>query len=76
MATQTITGKLSYQDLEGGFWGIIGDDGEKYKPIEGIPEILQKEGLQVTAEVEPFSGFSIFMWGTQVHLKKIKAGNS
>jgi hypothetical protein len=76
MATQTIKGKLSYQDISGGFWGIIGDDGERYRPVEGVPEAFRKEGLQVTAEVEPYTGFSIFMWGQDVHLKNITAGNS
>ena len=76
MAHETIKGAVSYQEIEGGFWGILGADGEKYRPVEGIPQVFQKEGLDVVAEIAPFTGFSFFMWGKDVRLINIKAGNS
>lgn len=76
MANTTISGAVSFQDIEGGFWGIIGNDGQKYRPVKGIPKVFQKEGLSVTAEITPFEGFSIFMWGKDVYLINIRAGNS
>lgn len=67
-----ITGKITYVDLSGGFWGIVGDDGQKYFPSDGIPQTLQKEGLRVKASYTPSQGFSIFMWGKQVDIKQIE----
>ncbi|MEM0997381.1 MAG: hypothetical protein AAGN35_09895 [Bacteroidota bacterium] len=76
MTTQKITGKITHQTTEGGFWGIISDDGQRYRPVEGIPQVFQKVGLQVQAEIEPYAGFSVFMWGENVHLRSISAGNA
>ena len=30
--TIKTTGTIRHQGLEGGFWGIVGDDGTKYDP--------------------------------------------
>ncbi|MEM7372150.1 MAG: hypothetical protein AAF587_26265 [Bacteroidota bacterium] len=67
-----ITGTITYVDLSGGFWGIEGDDGQKYTPNEHLPETFQQEGLKVKAEVTPANGFGIFMWGQQVNVIKIE----
>jgi hypothetical protein len=76
MANEMIKGTVRFQEIEGGFWGIIGEDGQKYRPVKGIPPIFQKEGLAVSVEIAPFEGFSIFMWGKDVNLLNIRAGNS
>jgi hypothetical protein len=68
----TITGVLSYQEFEGGFWGIIEDEGQKYYPLEGIPTSLQQNDLQVEAEIEPSNEISFVMWGQAVHLQAIR----
>lgn len=67
----TITGTITYQDFEGGFWGILGDDDRQYLPIEGIPESLQQEGLRIAAEVEPAAVLSFRMWGQAVEMTSI-----
>ena len=67
-----VTGTITYVDLSGGFWGIVGDDGQQYNPLGGIPTSLQKEGLKVQADCSPSNDFSIFMWGTNVNIKKIE----
>lgn len=61
-----ISGRISYQDLEGGFWGILGDDGCKYLPIDGLPESFQKDELRVEAEVETVHMVGTAMWGQYV----------
>lgn len=68
----TITGILTYQDFEGGFWGILGDDEQKYYPIEGVPASLHQENLQVEAEIESAEVMSFVMWGKPVHLQAIR----
>ena len=67
-----ITGTVSYIDLSGGFWGIIGDDGKKYNPLRGLPANLQKEGTKIRANCKPSTDFSIHMWGKNVDLQSIE----
>ncbi|PIY10984.1 MAG: hypothetical protein COZ18_05000 [Flexibacter sp. CG_4_10_14_3_um_filter_32_15] len=64
-------GKVVYQDLEGGFWGIVAEDGTEYKPESLAPE-FQKEGLKVEVKGEEAMGFGIFMWGTPIQIKECK----
>ncbi|MEM9681053.1 MAG: hypothetical protein AAF901_12095 [Bacteroidota bacterium] len=66
-----ITGKVTYVKLSGGFWGIEGDDGQKYHPVDGLPKAYQKEGQRVSAKVSPVQAFGIFMWGQDVNVEKI-----
>lgn len=63
-----ISGKVSYQNLGTGFWGIIGKDGREWRPVN-MPEQLKYEGkeIQVVA-VEADEDVSIFMWGTPVKI--------
>ena len=68
----TIKGTVQHQPISGGFWGIIGDDGQKWKPVN-MPKALQKEGLKVEIEAEKATSVvSIFMWGTHIDVKKHK----
>lgn len=63
-----IKGTVTYQDLSGGFWGIIDKEGNKWKPQE-MPKNIQKEGLQVEVEAKKLAGgISIFMWGTTIKI--------
>ena len=67
-----ITGKITYVDLSGGFWGIVGDDGQKYNPLDSLPSSFQQEGMKVKAEITHSHSFSIFMWGKNVNLVKVE----
>ncbi|MCB0522801.1 MAG: hypothetical protein R2830_11750 [Saprospiraceae bacterium] len=68
MKSKTITGKVTYQQLATGFWGIVDDQGGEWRPIN-MPEQLKTEGKKVTVKVrEAEEGFSIFMWGTPVEI--------
>ena len=61
-----ITGKAHYQNLGTGFWGIIGEDGREWRPVN-MPEQLKYEGKEVKlTAVEAEEDVSIFMWGTPV----------
>jgi hypothetical protein len=68
----TIKGKVEKQNLGPGFWGIIGDDGQKWRPVK-MPKALQKEGIKVEVEAEQVNEMvSIFMWGKAIQIKKHK----
>ena len=63
-----ISGKVVYQNIGGGFWGIISNDGKEYRPIL-MPNQLKKEGAQVNITIEKAKEeFSIFMWGEPVKI--------
>ncbi len=68
-----ITGTITYVEVEGGFWGILGDEGIPYHPVNGIPKEFQKESLRISARVKPYSGVSVFMWGRLVELVEMQA---
>lgn len=66
------TGTVKHQGIEGGFWGIVGDDGQNYDPTNLTPE-FQKEGLRVSFMAVPATNqMSIHMWGTIVEIKSIQ----
>ncbi|ARA91743.1 hypothetical protein AWN76_000225 [Rhodothermaceae bacterium RA] len=68
----TITGTVVYNDFEGGFWGIVADDGQALRPLDGLPEAVRKEGCRVETEVEPVQVLSFAMWGTPVKIHAIR----
>jgi len=66
-------GTVTYINLEGGFYGIIGDDGKNYLPLE-LDNQYKKDGLRVAFEYEPVKDTStIQMWGEPVNLTFIEA---
>ena len=68
----TIEGTVTYLDFEGGFWGILGKDGAKYRPVDALPASVRSDGCKIVAEVEPANVMSITMWGQTVRVIKIK----
>ena len=70
--TGVVTGTIRYIDLEGGFYGIETDDGQKLDPVN-LPEELQKDGLRIEARVEELRDrVSIRMWGTLVRIVEFR----
>ncbi len=67
-----ITGATTFVDVEGGFWGILGDDGIPYHPVNGFPEAFQVESLRIKASVKPYDGVSVFMWGKLIEVEEIE----
>lgn len=65
---ETIRGTVKKIDIGTGFWGIITDKNEEYRPVNLAPA-LQKEGQKVTLKVVPAKEeFSIHMWGIAVEV--------
>ena len=66
--TFTISGKVVYQDIGMGFWGIIGNDGKEWLPVN-LPTHHQVKDKPVTVKAKLVEdGMSMFMWGTMVEL--------
>lgn len=67
------TGTVQYIDLEGGFYGLVSDDGARYDP-SGLPEAFQEDGLRVEFRVEPREGMlTTRMWGQVVRVIEIES---
>lgn len=73
VATRSIvntSGTVRYVNIEGGFWGVIGDDKELYDLIN-MPTELKKDGLRIRFSGKPLKGGSTRMWGTMIDVKSI-----
>ena len=69
----TTSGTVTYIDLEGGFYGIIGDNQENYDPINR-PDEFQQEGLRITCTAKYRDDLaSIHMWGRIIEILQIQA---
>jgi len=66
------TGTMKLMGFEGGFYGIVGDDGSNYDPVN-LSEEFKKDGLKVKFVIklaETQVGFH--MWGKIVEVISIK----
>lgn len=65
------TGTIRYIDLEGGFYGIIGDDARTWYPID-LPREYARDGLAVRYILAPMPGTStLTMWGLPARVLSI-----
>lgn len=63
-----ITGKVVFQDIGMGLWGIEDDKGGHWRPVN-MPESMKVEGKAVEVRAKLIEeDFSIFMWGEPVEL--------
>ena len=66
------TGTINHIDLEGGFYGLIADGGQKYLPKDLALE-FKVDGLRVRYQVKILTGVvTIYMWGTPVEVLSIE----
>lgn len=66
-----MEGTIKYIGLEGGFYGIIGDDGKKYQPIN-LPDEYRVDGLRVWFKARAREDLAtIYMWGTPIEIIEI-----
>ena len=65
---KSIKGKVTYQNISPGFWGIIGNNGKEYRPVN-MPNQLKYEGKEVSVKVVAArEEMSVFMWGEAVEI--------
>ncbi|HUT12323.1 MAG TPA: hypothetical protein VMY42_17630 [Thermoguttaceae bacterium] len=70
--TIKLTGKVVFNDFEGGFYGIVADDGGKYDPTN-LPAEFKKAGTRVSVVARKRPGMMSFhQWGTIVEIVEIK----
>lgn len=67
-----ITGRIVWVPLEGGFFGLVGDDGRQFEPLN-LPEAFRKDGLPVlvTGRLAP-PAVSFRMWGQRLTIDAIR----
>ena len=65
------TGTVQFVTLEGGFYGIVGDDGHYYDPTN-LSQELQEDGTRVRFTAERRDVASAHMWGQVVELVEIE----
>jgi hypothetical protein len=65
--TMKIKGTVKYIALGTGFWGIIDEKGNEWRPVN-MPEQLKKESKSVAVTIREVDDMSIFMWGTAVEI--------
>ena len=66
------TGTIKYISIEGGFYGLITDDGKKYDP-NNLSQAFQKDNLKVKFKARVRDDLvSFHMWGTLVDIIEIE----
>ncbi len=67
MKKHNITGKVVYESIGPGVWGIVDKYGKEWRPVN-MPEQLKHKGKEVTVVAQEVDDVSIFMWGTPVKI--------
>lgn len=67
MSNFTIKGKVVYNKLGMGFWGIIDDAGNQWEPVN-LPNQIKYDGKQVEVVAKETHEESINMWGRTVKI--------
>jgi len=62
-----ITGKVTYQNLEGGFWGIEDDKGGQWLVMD-MPSQLKINGARVEVQARRSDMETMFMWGEPIEI--------
>jgi hypothetical protein len=67
---KTILATVQFIDISGGFWGFIGDDGEKWRAFpDDFPQELKQDGLRVEICANLLEDVvSFVMWGTEIDI--------
>ena len=65
-------GIVSYVDLEGGFYGIITDEGVHHNPVN-LDVDFRVDGLRISYKYKSLQNVaSIQMWGTSVEILEVR----
>jgi hypothetical protein len=67
----TYTGTVRHNDLEGGFFELVADDGKTYR-LAGVRDLSVGDRVRVHGNVE-VGGFGIHMSGPSIAVQKIEA---
>jgi len=64
-------GTIKYVDMEGGFYGIVSEDGKKYDPIN-LSDKYKKDGLKINFKFVNDKKAGYHMWGKTVKIEEIE----
>lgn len=70
---KVITATVKYIDLEGGFYGLVTDDGERYLPTNLAAEFQTDGTVLMFKTIAVNDVATIQQWGTLVELYEVKA---
>lgn len=66
-----MTGTIKHLSFEGGFYGIVSDNGKHYDPIN-LPREYRQDGLRIAFQAVRTKGqMSTRMWGTIIKITRI-----
>ncbi len=64
-----IQGRMTYQRIETGFWGLVDGQGRRYLPLS-VPDELKRENAPVRVSARPSTkAMSIFQWGIPIEIE-------
>jgi len=67
----TFQGEVVLVEIEGGFYGIVDQNGQKYLP-SNLPDVLKQNGLKVRGTAQLKSGKLGFkQWGKMIDIIEI-----
>ena len=61
-------GMIVYVDLEGGFYGIVADDGTRYDPLD-LDDAFREDSLRVRFRARRADVMTVRMWGIPVRIE-------
>ena len=65
-------GTILFNDLEGGFWGFLGDSGVRYEPMN-LPNEFKVQGVKVRIMGRRLEDVgSLHMWGDILEIQSIE----
>jgi hypothetical protein len=71
-AVESVRGVLRFFDLEGGFWGIVSDAGERLRVV-GPASPTWRDGARVAARIKRLPpGPSLQQWGEPIELVDLR----
>jgi len=65
----SFTGTVTHVPLEGGFFGIVTDDGQRLDPVN-LPAAVRQDGLRIRGLARKIAAsIGFHMWGTRVEIE-------
>jgi len=72
----SFVAEVSWISLEGGFYGLVAEDGGKFLPLN-LPEEFRKDGLKIKVRGKIRRDVAtIYMWGTPLEILEIEIPSS
>lgn len=70
----TFMAEVRWVPLEGGFYGLVAEDGRRFLPLD-LPEKFQKDGLKIRVRGKIRKDVvTFYLWGTPFEIREIEGG--